>query len=196
MPILALGAVISAILGKGMIYLFGFGHEYYVIVLILGITACISSMMKMPLTAIIFAVEALSCYENILYVIIVSAVAFVITEVLGVKSINDTVIDIRVEEQNEGKTSSVIDTFVVVQENAFAIGKQIRDIFWPTNLFVLSLQHDPSKVAEVDEHGGKEIREGDILHVRFSTFDEEATEDELMAIVGEQKIDVKEADVI
>lgn len=195
-PILALGAVISAILGKGMIYLFGFGHEYYVIVLILGITACISSMMKMPLTAIIFAVEALSCYENILYVILVSAVAFVITEVLGVKSINDTVIDIRVEEQNEGKTSSVIDTFVVVQENAFAIGKQIRDIFWPTNLFVLSLQHDPSKVAEVDEHGGKEIREGDILHVRYSTFNEEATEDELMAIVGEQKIDVKEADVI
>ena len=105
-------------------------------------------------------------------------------------------IDIRVEEQNEGKTSSVIDTFVVVQENAFAIGKQIRDIFWPTNLFVLSLQHDPSKVAEVDEHGGKEIREGDILHVRYSTFNEEATEDELMAIVGEQKIDVKEADVI
>ena len=195
-PILALGAVISSILGKGMMGLFGFQHEYYVIVLILGITACISSMMKTPLTAIIFSVEALSCYENILHVIIVSAVAFVITEVLGVKSINDTVIDAKVEEQNEGAMSVVIDTFVTVQPESFAIGKQIRDIFWPHNLFVLSLKHGPKRGAEVDEHGGKEIREGDILHVRYSTFDEEATEQELVAIVGEQKIDVKEADII
>ncbi|MBO5374088.1 MAG: chloride channel protein, partial [Clostridia bacterium] len=195
-PILALGALISSILGKGMVSLFGFSHEYYIIILILGITACISSMMKTPLTAIFFAVEALSCYENILYVIVVSAVAFVITEALGVKSINDTVVDTRVEEQNEGKTSIVIDTFVTVQADAFAIGKQIRDIFWPTNLFVLSLQHDPNRGAEVDEHGGKEIREGDILHVRYSTFDEASTEEELLAIVGAQKIELKEVDVI
>jgi hypothetical protein len=195
-PILALGAVISSILGKGMMSLFGFGHEYYVIVLILGITACISSMMKTPLTAIIFAVEALSCYENVLYVIIVSAVAFVITEILDVKSINDTVVDIRVEEQNEGKEAIVIDTFVTIQAESFAIGKQIRDIFWPTNLFVLSLQHDPNRRAEVDEHGGKEIREGDILHVRYSTFDEKTTEEELLAIVGKQKIEIKEAEIV
>ena len=195
-PILALGAIVSSLIGKGMQGLFGFGEDYYVIILVLGITACISGMMKTPLTAIFFAVEALSCYGNILYVILVSAVAFIITEVLGVKSINDTVVDARVEEQNEGQKSSVIDTFVTIQPNAFAIGKQIRDIFWPTNLFVLSLQHDPNRSAEVDEHGGKEIREGDILHVRYSTFDEKATEEELFAIVGEQKIDIKEADVI
>ena len=195
-PILALGALVSSLIGKGLQGILGFEQEYYVIVLILGITACISSMMKMPLTAIFFAVEALSCYDNILYVIIVSAVSFIITEVLGVKSINDTVLDSRAEEQNEGKEISVIDTFVTVKEDAFAIGKQIRDIFWPTNLFVLSLQHDPNHNAEVDEHGGKAIREGDILHVRFSTYDESATMEELMAIVGEQKIETKKAEII
>ncbi len=195
-PILALGALISSILGKIMQSLFDFPNEYYVIILILGITACISSMMKTPLTAIFFAVEALSCYENILYVIIVSAVAFIITEVLGVKSINDTVVDVRVEEQNEGKQSIVIDTFATVQPESFAIGKQIRDIFWPANLFVLSVKHDESRGAEVDEHGGKEIREGDILHVRYSTFDEEATIEELHAIVGVQKIVKNQAEVI
>lgn len=196
LPILALGALLSSLLGRLMQGLFGLDDDYYVIILVLGIVACISSMMKTPLTAIFFAVEALSCYDNILYVIVVAAVAFVITEVFGAKSINDTVVDTRVEEQNEGMTIKVIDTFVVVQREAFAIGKQIRDIFWPTNLFVLSLKHDETRGAEVDEHGGKEIREGDILHVRYSTYQEELTREELFAIVGEQDIDAKETDVI
>lgn len=195
-PILALGALISSLLGKGIQSIFNLDQNYYVIILVLGITACISSMMKTPLTAIFFAVEALSCYGNILHVIIVSAVAFVITEIFGAKSINDSVIDDRVEEQNEGKEIKVFDTFVTVQKGAFAIGKQIRDIFWPTNLFVLSLKHDETKGAEVDEHGGKAIREGDVLHVRYSTYDEETTLEELLAIVGTQKVDEKETDII
>ena len=156
------------------------------IILILGIVACISSMMKMPLTAIIFAVEALGCYENILYVVVVSAVSFVITEIFGAKSINDTVLENRVEEFNEGKTPMVYDTFVTVKKDAFAVGKQVRDIFWPANLFVLSVKHDESRKAEVDEHGGKAIREGDILHVRYSTVNEEETKEELISIVGIQ----------
>ena len=129
-------------------------------------------------------------------VFIILAIAFVITEVFEAKSIPDTVLDVRVEEQNEGKEKKVIDTFVTVQKDAFAIDKQIRDIFWPSNLFVLSLKHDETKKAEVDEHGGKEIREGDILHVRYSTFDESATREELFAIVGEQSIDETETDII
>ncbi|MBR2296234.1 MAG: chloride channel protein, partial [Clostridia bacterium] len=195
-PILALGALISSLLGNGICELFGLGQEYYVLILVLGITACISSMMKTPLTAIVFAIEALSCYENILYVVVVSAVAFVITEVFGAKSINDSVLDTRVEEQNEGKSIKVFDAFVTVQKGAFAIGKQIRDIFWPTNLFVLSLQHNENLDAEVDEHGSKAIREGDTLHVRYSTYDEGITKDELLAIVGDQTFDAKEAEVI
>lgn len=195
-PILALGAVLSSILGKAMGSIFGLNNEYYVIILVLGITACISGMMKMPLTAILFSVEALSCYENILYVIMASAVAFIITEIFGVQSINDSVLENKVEELNEGKASKVIDTFVTVQNDSFAVGKQIRDIFWPANLFVLSLQHDEIHGAQVDEHGGKVIREGDILHVRYSTFDEPQTKAELTAIVGEQEYKENEADVI
>lgn len=196
LPLLALGAVLSSLIGETADKLLGLGHEYYMIILVLGIIACISSMMKMPLTAIVFSVEALSCYGNILYVVVVSAVAFIITEIFGAKSINDTVLDNRVEEVNEGKPSKVIDTFVTVQRDAFAVGKQIRDIFWPANLFVLSVKHDPTRSAEVDEHGGKALREGDVLHVRYSTHDEWQTKEELTAIVGEQEYNEKEADII
>lgn len=196
LPILAIGTLVSSVLGKAALSILGLSQEYYIVILVLGITACVSSMMKTPLTAIFFAVEALSCYENILYVIVVSAVAFIITEIFDVKSINDSVLDTRAEEQNEGKKIKVIDTFVTVKGGAFAIGKQIRDIFWPSNLFVLSLKHDETVSAEVDEHGSKAIREGDLLHVRYSTYDEAATNDELLAIVGEQTIDARETDEI
>ena len=187
LPLISLGAVLASMLGQVVENLFGLGEPYYAMILVLGITGCISGMMKMPLTAIVFAVEALSCYDNILYVIIVAVTAFSITEIFDVHSINDTVLEGRAHAQNEGKESRVIDTFVTVQENSFAIGKQIRDIFWPQNLFVLSVQHGENHGAEVDEHGGKEIRQGDILHVRYSTYDEARTAEELMAIVGEQE---------
>ena len=195
-PILALGALLSAILGKAIVSFWGLGPDYQLVILVLGITACIAGMMKMPLTAIIFSVEALSCYENILYVIVVATVAFIITEFFGAQSINDSVIEHRVESLHEGKTAKVMDVFVTVQPDSFAIGKQIRDILWPYNLFVLSLKHTQDGQAEMDEHGEKEIRQGDILHVRYSTYDDARTIEELLAIVGEQEICEREAEQI
>ncbi len=184
-PILALGALVASIVGKGLVAL-GVDSELYTLILVLGITACISGSMKMPLTAIIFSIEALSCYDNIVSVIITAFVAFLVTEIFGVKSINDVVIESRMDDEDSGAEPRVVDTFVTVQKGAFAVGKQIRDIFWPRNLFVLSLKHTSSN-AEVDEHGGKEIREGDVLHVRYTATDG-ATSQELLAIVGNQAI--------
>lgn len=196
LPILALGAILASVLGKSIDSLFGVGEEYYIVILVLGITACISGMMKMPLTAIVFAVEAMSCYGNIIYVIVAAAVSFMITEIFGAKSINDSVLDSRIEETNEGCSIKVIDTFVKVKKGSFATGKQVRDIFWPANLFVLSVKRKEVEGAEVDEHGGKEIHEGDVLHIRYSTTDEAHTKAELTAILGEQEYNEDESDVI
>ena len=195
-PILALGAVLASALGNAMTSVFGLSTEYSTAILVLGITACISGMMKMPLTAIMFSIEALSCYQNIPHVIAAVTVSFTITELFGAKSVGDHVLEHRIESLNEGKTAKVIDTFVTVQKDAFAIGKQVRDIFWPANLFVLSVKHDQKHGAQVDGHGGKELREGDVLHVRYSTYDEPISKAELIAIVGEQEYSEDETDII
>lgn len=189
LPIIAIGATLSALLSKGMVVL-GLDQNYYTTILVLGITACISGMMKMPITAIVFSVEALSCHNNILYVIAVSAITFVITEIFDAKSINDIVLENRIEQQNKDKNQKIIDTLVTVQKGSFAIGKQIRDIFWPANLFVLSVNSGES-VNEVDVHGSKALTESDILHIRYMTFDREITKKEILAIVGEQDFNEK-----
>ena len=195
LPILAIGTLLAAILAETF-EACGLSSEFHTVIILWGVTACIAGMMKTPLTAIVFAVEALSCYENILFVIIVAAIPFLITEIFGAKSINDSVLERRIEKIYAGKTKRVIDTFVTVQKDSFAIGKQVRDILWPANLFVLSIKHTPKADAEVDEHGGMLLGEGDILHVRYVTYHEEQTHTELESIVGEQDFDEIDAEVI
>ena len=103
LPLLAIGALFSAMLGEGAALLPALGQEYYSVVLMLGITACVAGMMRMPLTAIVFAVEALSGHHNILYVILAAATAFVITELCGVESITDHVLAHRAASRGEGE---------------------------------------------------------------------------------------------
>lgn len=196
LPVLAIGAVLASIVGEILQAWLGFGDDYYLMILVLGIAACFAGMLKMPITAIMFSVEALGCYENILHVIVATAFAYMITEIFRVKSINEKILDTRLEELHEEETPKVFDTFVTVQKGAFAIGKQVRDIFWPSNLFVLSVKRSNANVAHVDEHGERSIREGDVLHVRYSTYDEHQTKEELMAIVGEQEYNEAQTDTI
>lgn len=185
LPLLAVGALVSSLVAKILELALGLDSSYYTVILVLGIVACIAGMMKMPLTAIVFAVEALSCYDNIIYVILVAGVAFVITEIFGAESINDRVSENRVDEINEGKSPVIIDRYVTVKDNAFAEGMHVRDIFWPNGLFVLSHKHTlpPEKR---DKRAMKAIHASDILHVRCTTFDIEQTKEELTAIIGEQ----------
>jgi hypothetical protein len=185
-PSLAIGATVSALVGK-VLLLLGLNESYFGIILVLGMVATLSGFMKSPLTAIIFSIEALSCHENIISVIMVSLIAYFVTELFEAKSINDSSMETRVEEQNSGKAPLVKDRTVIVQPGSFAIGKQIRDIFWPANLFVISVKKAKNENEEVDEHGGKELNIGDTLHVQYSTFDEKTTIYELEGIVGEQK---------
>ena len=82
----------------------------------------------------------------------------------------------------------LVDGFVTVREKTFAVGKQIRDILWPSNLFVLSVKRKASADAVMYEFGEKKIREGDELHVRYTCYDQDAALEELCAIVGDQQI--------
>ena len=191
-PILALGVIISSIIGKGAQNLFGLSDSYYTVILALGVSACVSAMMKMPLTAIVFSMEVFGCVDNILYVIITVAVSYIITEIFKVKGINDGIISNIVKEQEERHERKVIDTHVVIKKGSFAENMHVKDILWPSNFFLLSIIPSKSRYAQIDQQGDKFFHEGDVLHIRYATFDEPHTKKELTAIVGEQDYDETE----
>ncbi len=197
LPIMTLGAIIASLCGQGLITLGWIPEAYRTTVVVLGITACIAGMIKTPMTAIVFAIEALGCGANVLPVILTVTAAYLVTELCGAQSINEIVVESRVEEFREDSPApTVIDTFVTVRPDTFAVGKQIRDIFWPCNLFVLSIKRDPVEGAKVDQHGDKTIHPGDILHVRYSCYDEAEARRELFAIVGEQSIEEQKVEKV
>ena len=179
LPLMAIGATVAALFAE-VATACGLDESYYAVILVLGITACIAGMMKMPLTAIAFAVEALSGANIILPVLLVAGVAYGLTEWLGAVSINDRVLDGRMEKINEGRKVITADATVKVQPGSFADGKEIRDILWPSGLFVLSVDSESG-------HGGNHLDAGDTLHVRYATRFENRLKKELAYIVGEQE---------
>jgi len=188
LPILALGAILSAILGKTFEVLFNFNHEYYNVILMLGITACIASMMKMPITAVAFSIEALSCHNNFLHVIVVASISYMITEIFSAKGINDSIIENIVKSKEKTKKLSTFEAYVTIQKNSFAEFMKIKDILWPANFVILSIISNNEVIDKTDDS----FNEGDILHIRYSTFDDSKTQKELLAIVGEQEYRPKE----
>ena len=180
LPLMAIGATVASLFAEVFTTFCGVDESYYAVILVLGITACIAGMMKMPLTAIAFAVEALSAANIILPVLLVAGVAYGLTEWLGAVSINDRVLDGRMEKIYEGRKVVTADATVKVQPGSFADGKEIRDILWPNGLFVLSVDSESG-------HGGNDLNVGDCLHVRYATRFENRLKKELAAIVGEQE---------
>jgi hypothetical protein len=143
-------------------------------------------MMKMPLTAIVFSLEAFGCVDNVLYVIIVVAISFVITEIFDTKGINDSIINNIIKSQEETHERKVIDTHITIKKGSFAEYMHAKDVLWPSNFFLLSIIPSKSRYAQIDQQGAKVFHEGDVLHVRYATFDEQQTKAYIMAIVGEQ----------
>lgn len=184
-PFIVLGAILSAIIARCIGKVIDF-DGYYTITLMLGITACISSMMKMPLTAIVLSIEVLGCANNVLFVITVVAVSYIVTEIFGVKGINDSIIDNLVRAQEETQERKTVDTHITIKKGSFAEHKHARDVLWPANLLLLSITPSKTRKTQTDPQMAKAFHEGDVLHIRYSTFSEEQTRSEIVAIAGEQ----------
>lgn len=186
-PIMALGALMASVIAKSLQSVFGLSEAYYTAILMLGIAACVSAMMKMPLTAIVFSLEALGCVNNILFVIVVVAVSFIITEIFGAKGVNDSIIKNMVKAQEETHERKIIDTHITIKKGSFAEYRHAKDILWPANFFLLSIIPSKSRQAQIDQQGEKTFHEGDVLHIRYATFNDEYTKEAINAIVGEQE---------
>lgn len=171
LPLLAIGGTVGAMLGKA------FGEEFAPMFVVFGIAGCIAGMMKMPLTAILFGVEALGLSQNLLPLILVCILAYAIPEAMGEESIGECVLERRKELLRKGKAHTEEENTYLVEKGAFAVGKEIRDIFWPDGVRVLSVKKAGT---------GHLLCAGDELLIRVSTYDREKTEQELCHILKKE----------
>lgn len=182
-PNLAFGAMIASLVTEGLIALGLVDGQYYVILVVVGMASFLAAASRTPITAVIFAAEALCVAGNMIPVVFGVTVSYLIAEVSGKLSFTDTVIESRAEAAHHGITPLIVDSFMTVQRGSFADGMEIRDILWPSTCAVLSVDKTASHSVQRGEH---QIYAGDILHLHYQTYDPESTMQTLIAIMGEQ----------
>lgn len=180
LPTLAFGAIIGALCAEMMTALGWISTEHYVLVVVLGISAFLGATSRIPITACVFAIEAMGGIDNVLSVIIATTVAFLTVELSELEDFTDTVIEAKVRKITRGKTPTVIESALTIGANSFVVGKELRDILWPNSCVVVSFER-----AQKNK-GMTVIEEGDIITVHYKTYTPEDTERELAALVGEQ----------
>ncbi len=182
-PTLTFGAIIGAIFAKIALEAGFLPEEYFVIPIVVGMASFLSAYSRTPITAIAFALEALSGLANILPIAIGVTIAFLVIETWGVTSLHDTVINQKVANFNRSKELSVIETEVTVMPGAFAVGREPRDILWPPTCTVLSIKKPH---AAHSTHAVGLMDAGDRLRIHYQTYEPRTTLDAIEAIVGVQ----------
>jgi len=182
-PTLAFGAILGALCGEILVRAGLLPPAYYILTVIMGIVSFLGASSRTPLMALTFAVEVLGGLANLLPIGICVTLAYLTIETLGIPSFTDTVVESKAEAAHTGKTCRIMDFSMTAAPGSFAVGKEIRDIFWPPAAMILSVK----KAESGHTHGGTGIEAGDVLQIHLSTFDPEETLRELTALVGEQE---------
>lgn len=184
-PTLAFGAMIASLLADGLIALGLIDEQYFPILIVVGMASFLSASSRIPLTALTFAAEGLCVANNILPAVIGVVVAYITGEMFGKLSFTDTVIEAKCNDSHGDRAPIVVDSHMRVQPDAFAIGKELRDILWPPTCTILSIHKSHTGSTH---HAGR-LGEGDLLHLHYQTYDTAETLELLNTILGEQPED-------
>ena len=181
-PILTIGALIGSILAK----LFNM-EEYSTLFITSSMVAFMGSSIGCPLSAIVFACEALSGLTNIIPIILTVFTAYAVFKVLGSSTVYDIVLEAKLKAKYKLRDFVVCDFIFTIQKDSFACFKAIRDLLLPANAIILSVQRKNKHHFKMDNLGDKVLLEGDIITLRAQTVNIEKTEREIKAFFGEQE---------
>ena len=185
LPTLAFGAVIGSLCAEAFIALGLISSEYYVLLVVIGMASFLGASSRIPLTACVFAIEALCGINNILAIIVGVISAFLIVELSSLDDFTEAVVKAKTNAIHKGKEPYFIEVSLTVYKDSFVIDKELRDILWPASCVLLSIERGPNH--SIDKHT---VAEGDVLTVHYKTYDPVATAEEFEVLVGDQSEDI------
>ena len=177
-PLLTFGAIIGSLISTVAVALNILPIQYTGAIVLISMSSFVAASSRTPLTAIVLAVEVFSGFNNVIMIVIGVAFAYLTIESSNEISFNDLVSEQKIHETHRGKEIITVNATFEVKSKAFVIGKEIRDILWPPYCAVIS----------VKKHiiGSSIICEGDILQIRYQTYDPHETYEIMEALLGKQ----------
>ncbi len=192
-PTLAIGAAGSALAAK-VLCAFGMPQELFTATVLLGMCAFIGGTLRAPLTAAVLFLELTGEFTNMLYVaLVIFAVSF-FNEMFNLAPFYDIALENMEHAQNKGKTPVIACFEMKVAEDAFVVGKTVRDIMWPHSSVVISVKRADESRQDMDNDGEKKLYVGDTLVLRAKYFDEAEIRSVLSGLVG-NKYEITKTDV-
>ncbi len=183
-PMLSIGALLGALLAEAFVAM-GMSADLYATVVIITMSSFMGACTRAPLTALVFTVECTWSFSNLFYVAITVFISYFLCEIVKVEPLYDVLLERMTDKQNEGKQHVILRLTCVVQQGAFAVGKAVRDILWPSNTKVSQIIA-ADNVKRLDDDGERKIHVGDKVSIITQTYDEQATQNELAEILGKQ----------
>lgn len=184
-PTLAIGALVSALIGKLLLEM-GLPAENYSTVVLLGMCAFLGGTLRAPLTASVLFLELTAQFEDFFCVALVVFTVNVITELLNQTPFFDRALEKMEHEQKQGKETVIACFQLKVSQGAFVVGKTVRDILWPASAVVLGVTRSNKTRQDLVKDGELKLYAGDTVVVRTRFYDEKEVKDLLAALVGTQ----------
>lgn len=177
-PLLTFGAILGSLISTLAVTLNILPAEYTGAIVLISMSSFVAASSRTPLTAIVLTVEIFSGFNNVIMIVIGVAFAYLTIESANEFSFNDLISEQKIHETHKGKQLITVSATFEVKAKSFVIGKEIRDILWPPHCAVIS----------VKKHiiGSSIICEGDVLQIRYQTYDPEETYEIMESLLGKQ----------
>ena len=182
-PLLTFGAILGALISNAAVAMNILPKEYSGAIALIAMSSFLAASSRTPLTAIILTVEIFSGFNNILMIAVGVAFAYLTIESSKTISFTDLMAEQKIHETHLGKDLITVDATFEIQENAFVIGKEIRDILWPPHCAVISVKKYVI--------GSSILHSGDVLQIRYQTYDPQETYEIMEAMLGIQDEDLR-----
>ncbi|ADO82903.1 ClC family H(+)/Cl(-) exchange transporter [Ilyobacter polytropus] len=162
LPILVIGAISGKIYGMLMVDYFGYQESYVIYFIILGMASLLTAVVKAPITGTILILEMTGSFEHFFPLITVTMVTFLITEILEMIPIYDTLLERMLEnhEIEEGDIHNKLTIRIPVGPDSYFENKKICEVTWPNDCLIVGIKRGEKEIIPKGKHS---IMSGDVL---------------------------------
>lgn len=186
LPLLVIGALTGNIFGDMVSSLMNIDSLYLNNFIILSMAAFFTAIVKAPITGSILLTEMTGSLSHLLPMAIVSMIAYLVTDIMHSKPIYEILYE-RILAKKEQRETLNNERNNIILEVAVCMGsqldqKKIKDIKWPENCLLVSIQRGEREVIPT---GNTLLTVGDYLIVLTKEAKEAEIKERLCDLAGE-----------
>lgn len=168
-PMIAIGGLCGMIAGK-VCGVCGLPERFIPNIVMLCVAAFFAASVRAPLSAIALSVELTGSLVNVLPCVAAVGIAVAIADLTRTEPLYERMMnDLKAKEYRSGlEKLAVIAVTGVVKLGSVLCGKHIRNVLWPYNSLVISLNRDGAAIVP---DGETRLLDGDVITVTCETAD-------------------------